>query len=196
METRALGTRDIGRSAIREELARLALPLFLEHGFEKVTFDALAAAAGVSRSTFLRYFAVKEDVILFVFDPVGDAVVDALGAAPAQDTEWEALRGCLVPAVDFLNGSGQQLALMRLIWSTPALYSRLHQKQAGWRPRMVQQLISRSGSSPAGTLAPRTRVAAALECLTVAIESWLEQDGSHELNDLLDQTFQALHFTR
>lgn len=201
METHALGTRDIGRSAIREELARLALPQFLDRGFDKVTFDVLAESAGVSRSTFLRYFPTKEDVVLFVFDAVGDDVVDALSVTADQVSEWAALRHCLEPAVQFLSRSEQQVPLMRLVWSTPALFLRLHQKQAGWRPRMAQQLVDRAdsapeGSSPVGSLALRTRVAAALECLTVAIDSWLEEDGSRELSDLLDQTFEAIRLIR
>lgn len=208
MDRQAVGTRAIGRNAIREELARVALPQFIGNGFDKVTFDALAAAAGVSRSTFLRYFASKEDVVLFVFDAIGDAIVDALGSGPEEVSEWDALRHCLDPALAFLGGpgdtsdhgnsgdSGERLALMRLIWETPALYSRLHEKQASWRPRMVRQLSKRDGSPPASPLTLRTRVAAALECLTVALESWLGEDGRSKLGDLLDQTFEAISSIR
>ena len=196
MDSGAVGTRAIGRTAIREELARVAFPQFSDNGFDKVTFDALAAGAGVSRSTYLRYFASKEDVVLFVFDPVGDAVVDALGARPDDEIEWDALRRCLDPAVAFLGDPGERLALVQLIWRTPALYSRLHEKQASWRPRMVQQLSARSGSRSASPLALRTRVAAALECLTVALESWLGEEGRPELGALLDQAFDALSPSR
>ncbi|WP_225858877.1 TetR family transcriptional regulator [Streptomyces albicerus] len=57
-------TRDIARAAIRAELAQVAFELFRRQGFDKVTFDGLAKAAGVSRSTFLRYFGTKEDAVL------------------------------------------------------------------------------------------------------------------------------------
>ncbi|MGA1813965.1 TetR family transcriptional regulator [Frondihabitans sp. 4ASC-45] len=197
MERRAAATRDIGRNAIRKELARSALTLFLDRGFEKVTFDVLAAEAGVSRSTYLRYFAVKEDVVLFVFDTVFKAMLDALSVASGHgDTEWEALRRSLTPAADFLSSSDQQLRRMQLVWRTPALYSRLHQKQATWRPPMAERLSSDGETSTTNNLALRTRVAAALECLSVAIGTWLEGDGEPDLHDLLDQTFQAIATTR
>ncbi len=187
-----MNTRAIGRNAIREQLARVALSQFRDLGFDRVTFDALAAGAGVSRSTFLRYFVSKEDVVLFVFDSVGDGIVGALIDRPEAEAEWDVLRRSLDPAVAFLQDADSKLALMHLIWTTPPLYSRLHEKQAGWRPRMVKELALRESSSRATPLALRTRVAAALECLTVAIEAWLHDEGRSELGDLLDETFDAL----
>jgi AcrR family transcriptional regulator len=182
--------------AVRSELARRALPLFLDEGFDSVTFDVLAKDAGVSRSTYLRYFPTKEDVVLYVFDPVGDAVIAALGAASARDSEWLALRHCLNPVVDFLQESDRQRELMRLVWATPDLYLRLHQKQAGWQARMVQQLGARKTTVPENTLALRARTGAGLECLTVALTEWVSDSAVRDLRDLLDETFNALRRLR
>jgi AcrR family transcriptional regulator len=196
MDAGPVRTRAIGRNAIRDELARVAFPQFRDRGFDGVTFDVLAAGAGVSRSTFLRYFLSKEDVVLFVFDAVGDDIVSSLGALPAPEAEWDLLRRSLSPVVSFLSDADDKFSLMQLIWRTPALYSRLHEKQASWRPRMVERLAAREGFRPASPLALRTRVAAALECLTVAIEAWLEDEGRSELDDLLAETFDALRPAR
>ncbi|OLM01262.1 Transcriptional regulator, TetR family [Pseudonocardia sp. Ae406_Ps2] len=43
-------------------IARTALGLFLEHGYEQVTVDAIAAAAGVSRRTVFRHFESKDEI--------------------------------------------------------------------------------------------------------------------------------------
>lgn len=48
------------RASIREAANRL----FLEHGFEATTVDAIVAAAGVSKGTFYLYFDRKEDLLL------------------------------------------------------------------------------------------------------------------------------------
>ena len=64
----AANTREIARAAVRAELGQVAFELFLREGFDKVTIDDLAAAAGVSRSTFLRYFGTKEDAVLSAFE--------------------------------------------------------------------------------------------------------------------------------
>lgn len=50
---------------MRARLARCALDLFDRKGFAATTVDEIAAAVGVSRRTFFRYFPRKEAVILY-----------------------------------------------------------------------------------------------------------------------------------
>lgn len=172
---------------------RPAHPLFLDAGFDNVTFDDLATAAGVSRSTFLRYFGNKEDVVLFVFDPLGDAMSAALAARPVAEDEWTALRRAVDPAVALLTRDpGEGLALLRLVWITPALWGRLHEKQASWRPQLADRLAERGGAGAASPLALRTRAMAALGCLMVAFDSWVDGNGRDNLDALTDLTFEAL----
>jgi AcrR family transcriptional regulator len=46
----------------KTQIASVALGLFLEHGYENVTVEAVAAAAGVSRRTVFRHFASKDEL--------------------------------------------------------------------------------------------------------------------------------------
>ncbi|SNS13136.1 transcriptional regulator, TetR family [Geodermatophilus saharensis] len=50
------------------EVAAVAQRIFLERGFDETSVDDVAAAAGISRRTFFRYFPSKADV-LFVDSP-------------------------------------------------------------------------------------------------------------------------------
>ena len=186
-------TRSIGRTAVREELARGAFVQFCRDGFDGVTLDDLAAAAGVSRSTFLRYFGSKEEVVLSTFDPLGDALVDALRARPAGEDDWAALRRALDPAVRQLTREpGEGFVLLRLVGRTPALCARLREKQAGWRPRLVQVLSERAAPAPPSSVVLHARVAAAMECLMTALEHWVAAEGRPELGGLVDEAFGAL----
>lgn len=189
MNVSALSTRAIGRAAIREELARVAFPQFCDLGFAKVTFEGLATAAGVSRSTFLRYFSSKEDVVLFAFDPIGEAIIDTLAAGACDEALWFALRRSVEPAVTSLTRDANEgLALLRLMDKTPALYARLHEKQATWRPAMVQVLTNRAvDRQPALVL--QVCVAAALACLVVALQAWFKSNGRDSLKELVDAAF-------
>jgi len=48
---------------VRRELVAAAVALFTSAGYEDTTVDDIAAAAGVGRRTFFRYFRSKEDAI-------------------------------------------------------------------------------------------------------------------------------------
>lgn len=192
-DVRGLSTRAIGRAAVRDELAGIALPRFIDAGFDNVTFDDLATAAGVSRSTFLRYFGSKEDVVLHVFDPLGDAMSAALASRPAAEDEWTALRRAVGPALALLlRDPVQGLALLRLVWTTPALWARLHERQASWQPALVDRLSQRAGTGAPSDLVLRTRAMAAMGCLMVAFDSWVDSEGRDDLDALTDSTFGAL----
>ena len=56
--------RERTRRAVRGELAQLAVSLFVEKGYDETTIDDLAAAAGMSKRTFFRYFASKEELVM------------------------------------------------------------------------------------------------------------------------------------
>src|SRR3954471_16218204 len=51
------------RAGIRARIEQAALDLFTLKGFEQVIIDDVAAAAGISRRTFFRYFATKADAV-------------------------------------------------------------------------------------------------------------------------------------
>ncbi|BBC34897.1 hypothetical protein SGFS_061910 [Streptomyces graminofaciens] len=190
-------TRDIARAAVRAQLAQVAFELFRREGFDKVTLDDLAAAAGVSRSTFLRYFGTKEDAVLGAFDAHGTRLADALRARPAAEDDWTALRHAMDTVIArYHEDPVASLATAVLVRDTPQLCARQREKQHGWRPALAQALAerhARPGSAPQPpTLAETVRAAAALDCLMVALDHWTDSDGDLDLVALLDEAFTTL----
>nr|WP_253267722.1 TetR/AcrR family transcriptional regulator [Streptomyces asoensis] len=186
-------TRDIARTAIQSELAKVAFDLFRREGFEKVTVNDLAAASGVSRSTFLRYFGSKEDAVLGAVDGQGEQVADAVRARPAGEDDRTALRRALDTVTEsYRQAPDGALAMSRLIMETPALGARTLEKQNGWRPVIAQALAERGDPSRPTALGPLVRAAAAVDCLNIAVNHWTASDGHLDLDDLLDEAFAAL----
>ncbi|MEU3598615.1 TetR family transcriptional regulator [Streptomyces sp. NPDC006798] len=186
-------TRGIARAAVRAELAQVAFDLFRREGFDKVTLDELASAAGVSRSTFLRYFRTKEDAVLGAFDAQGEKLAAALRERPAAEDDWTALRRAMDSVLDpYRKDPEHSLALTALVRETSSLCARRLEKQDGWRTALARSLAERSGSSGPGTLAQTVRAAAALDCLNVALDHWTASDGRADLDALLDEAFAVL----
>src|SRR4051794_6914482 len=52
-----------GRAEVRRDLVTAAVDLFTARGYDDTTVDDIAAAAGVGRRTFFRYFKGKEDAV-------------------------------------------------------------------------------------------------------------------------------------
>ncbi len=52
----------------RERIHRAAQTLFMQHGFEATSMDALALAAGVSKPTLYRYYQNKEALFIAVLE--------------------------------------------------------------------------------------------------------------------------------
>lgn len=190
-------TRDIARAAVRAELAAVALRLFCERGFDQVTINDLAEETGVSRSTFLRYFSTKEDAALCALDSHGEAVVRTLRIRPPGEDDWTSLRRSLDPYLDrYREDPAGMLMTARLVRQTPALAARLLAKQCGWRPLLAAELAERNATGDPGAIRPTVLAAAAIDCLSVAINRWADNNGQPDLTTLVDEAFDALASAR
>src|SRR5207244_11838857 len=66
---------DRRKAQTRRDIAEKALELFMHDGYDAVSPQVIADAAGVSLRTFYRYFATKDDVLVpIVADSVGELV--------------------------------------------------------------------------------------------------------------------------
>lgn len=68
----------------REAIADAAYPLFGQRGYDAISVEDIAAAAGVSRSTFFRWYGCKEAVVFPDHDRLLKAVGERLAASTAS----------------------------------------------------------------------------------------------------------------
>jgi AcrR family transcriptional regulator len=84
------------RDYVAAEIAKAAARLFGEHGYDNVTVDEIAAAAGISARTFFRYYATKDEVLVRFQRRVYERLVRALEARPADEGAVTAMRNAYI----------------------------------------------------------------------------------------------------
>jgi AcrR family transcriptional regulator len=186
-------SREIARAAVQAELSLAAYELVVEKGYGSVTLDDMAAAGGVSRSTFLRYFRTKDQAILVALKAYVERMADALRARPREEGDWSALRSAIesfVVPIYTRNPAGAQ-ALSRLALFTRVL-SGAHLDLADWRAPLTRALAERHGVAEPIPIGLSVKVAAALDCMALAVSHWVAADGEADLVDLLREGFAAL----
>ncbi|WP_030227000.1 TetR/AcrR family transcriptional regulator [Streptomyces sp. NRRL WC-3626] len=125
------GLRARKRERTRDAIGAAAVSLFLEHGFDRVSVNDVAAAAEVSKPTLFRYFPTKEDLVLHRFaDHQGEAarvVRHRESGAEPLDALHRHFRAGLdrYDPVTGLNDHPEVVAFHRLVFTTPSLAGRL-----------------------------------------------------------------------
>jgi AcrR family transcriptional regulator len=187
-------SRAIARAAVQAELSLAAYELVVEKGYGNVTLDDMAAAGGVSRSTFLRYFRTKDQAIMVALKAHVERMADALRARPREEDDWSALRSAIeafVVPIYLKNPAGAQ-AFSWLALFTQSLSGAQLEKQ-DWRTPLNRALAERHGVAEPIPISLSVKVAAALECMGLAVAYWAAGGGEADLVDLLREGFTALH---
>lgn len=195
------GLRERRKKLTAAELEAAAYRLFGERGFDNVTVDDIAAEADVSRRTFFRYFASKEDVLLADHFVQLARLREAMANRPPDEPIVTALRNALLSmTTDFEERKEKIILRGRLMRDTPSLQARSLVHQKLWEEAMQDMVAERLGVDPVADLRPGVVSAATLAAMRVAFTNWLTAgcDGdlialTTEALDLLDGGLQHLH---
>jgi AcrR family transcriptional regulator len=186
--TAEVGLRERKKAATRQALHQAAVRLAIAHGADKITVEAVADEAGVSRRTFSNYFASKEEALLYGDHQRIAVLIGMVRARPADEGSWEALTEA---AREFYRQLGELdpewVAQTRLLRSQPALLAQqLNTFAAVERELAATVTVRTTEPDPSGV---RARLAAAtfMAALRVALHIWLDAPADTSLSDLVDR---------
>lgn len=138
------------QQVVRDALYAAAQELFLARGFEKVTVEEIARAAGVSRRTFFRYYESKEDVLVERSDRLGELLLAELAARSVGEPPLLAIRNALVPAVEIgLEERDLVRCIIRLLRETSSLRRAMMERRNRLEERIAALMAARLGTGPA-----------------------------------------------
>jgi AcrR family transcriptional regulator len=185
---------------MKAQVSEMALDLFLENGYEQTTVEDICAVAGISRSTFFRYFPSKEDLFMGTTAAAGKELLQALQERPDDEAPWVALRHALGSTVSHYAAQSERAQrLAKLARETPALAA-LHQKKpTSYYNLLRPEIARRLGSDPRDATDPRPEalIVAAISCLEAAVAAWTAGDGTQQLAQLLRRAMDSIsHDTR
>src|ERR1700753_1131299 len=98
-----VGLRERKKSQTRVVIAETAADLFRRHGFDAVTVESVAQAAGVSKKTVFNYFPTKEDLVFARTEDRLSGLLAAVTERDEQTTVLESFRTLVLAQSDHLS---------------------------------------------------------------------------------------------
>ncbi|NBE79958.1 TetR/AcrR family transcriptional regulator [Micromonospora rubida] len=183
------GLRERKKAATRLALHEAALRLAAEEGLDRVTVEAIADAADVSRRTFSNYFSSKEEAIFY-----GDTVrlrrmLELIRDQPADEQPWTVLSRAAEALTIEVYGelAPTWLAQRRRVRRHPGLLAHHVAAYTTVERELAAELTHRL-TGPEVALRSRVLAATCLATLRVALQQWIE----HPDGPLLDMIRTAL----
>ncbi|MEU6458662.1 helix-turn-helix domain-containing protein [Streptomyces sp. NPDC047065] len=188
------GLRERKKRATRAALAEAAVRLAAEHGAEKVTVEAISAAAGVSVRTFFNYFDTRDDAFVVIDADAGARMRRAVLDAPPALSPLEALREAMAAE---LAEAEQQHELWRLhaevLHASPHLLARgvgAHMAaEADLADALAERLRGTGAEGAAPGLYPRLLAAVAGAAVRTSVEHWSAHQQEAAFIDVFHEVF-------
>jgi AcrR family transcriptional regulator len=180
--------RERRRQATRAQIQQTALELFAEHGYESVTMEQIAAAAGISLSTVFRHSPSKEHLLVGAAQLDTHHVVRHLRERPADEAPFDALAHAILGrTAEFAHEGRAMRTWRRAIGKAPDQLQRVSVLSAAERRELVALIAARMHADPAADLMPGVYVAVASAASEHAFEHWLTTETSVTLHELCRQ---------
>ena len=174
----AEGARERKRRETRQRIAETALQLFLAHGYEETTLDAIAAEAEISRRTFFSYFKSKDEILVF-WQHAGWASMYAELLQTSPDVPpIDAVRDVMVKHISRYS-SDEMMAIDKLMRSSGSLQASKQTFYANQELALFNTLCE-VWRQPERRPALRMVAMVSIGAMRLAIQAWYEQAGQRK----------------
>jgi AcrR family transcriptional regulator len=165
------------RELVRAALRSAAEDLVAAGRFETTTVEEIARAAGVSRRTFFRYYAAKEDAIVEGSDRLADDLVAAIAKRPLGEPPLVSIQRVLVPLLQGAVAKPELIrGVIRVIRETNALRRAMLERRNRMEERLATLFASRLRVNPLEDGTPALLAFLTRALLDTAFNVWFDQD--------------------
>jgi AcrR family transcriptional regulator len=138
-----LGLRERKKQQTRDTIARAALRLFAERGYDETTLAEIAEAADVAPRTIFAYFESKEDILFSDESGYLNELKRMLDERPAGTTTVDALRefvGCMK------SPNEDDKLRKQVIMANPALQMKMRARHVRLEPMLAESIARDLGT--------------------------------------------------
>jgi len=189
------GLRERKKARTREALQEAAMARFARQGFEGTTVEEIAEACEVSPRTFFRYFPTKEDVLFVDAAVRRERLLAVIAERPPGEPAFVALCAAMrTLSADYRNDRDALVARSKIVAASPHLQAYKAEHQHGWEADVVDVLARRARATGAPVSRDELQLvtAVATAALRVALDAWVADATTTDLDALLDRAFERL----
>ena len=177
----------------RERIVLAAVDLFTEQGYDATTVAQIAERAGITKSTFFRYFPDKRELLAAGQETLSRLLAEGIAEAPEGASPLEAVAAGLERASSEMGRMNRDLGprLKAAVAASAELQERNALKNVGLAAAMTDALLARGVPDPTARLAGELGVLA----FKRGYAAWSEGDRD-TTDDLALYTLTALEELR
>src|SRR5215510_6650288 len=183
---------DVHRARVSRGIETAALELFAEEGADDVTIERIVAAAGVSKRTFFRYFATREEILATLPSRSLAQISAGVRSRPASESLLEAFAAAGSATGDADPDHDLWLLWARVVERSPKAAARALGRSTVAMHEAFSELVAErldlSSDDPrVGVLA-----IAAAAVVGYTFRQWVLDEGREPLGKLIAQGFETL----
>jgi AcrR family transcriptional regulator len=158
----------------RERIVLAGVDLFTEQGYDATTVAQIAERAGITKSTFFRYFPDKRELLAAGQETLSLLLTEGIAQAPEGSSPLEAVAAGLERASSEMGPMNRELGprIKAAVAASTELQERAVLKNVGLAAAMTDALVARGVPDPVAHLAAELGVLA----FKRGLAEWSESD--------------------
>lgn len=185
------GRRETKKRETSGALLKAAIELFEQKGYDNVSVDEIALAAGVSRRTFFRYFDSKDEVVFYDSkERMADFSAEIAKLPPNLSMSERYVHLADYVADIYMRDRDSLLRQRRIIDGTGSLGALELANVAEWENEAIRAFAGDDPDRP--SFIAQVYAAVSIAAFRVALRRWYEGDAKQDLRELTHQIGELL----
>jgi AcrR family transcriptional regulator len=161
---------------VRNAIYDAAIEIFSTKGFDETTVEEVAQAAGVSRRSFFRYFASKDDLLALSVVNYGQGLVSAVAACPASLGPMEVIRETVVSCAKYAASQPRTRQTVEIAVKSASARQAYQSRLMEVEDALAEAFAARIKNASRDDLKARMYASVTLLVMNLTIGAWFRQE--------------------